>query len=259
MSARFDFNETDIKKWEPNEKYDVVIANHSLHHVVDLEALFESIHLSLDEKGFFLSNDMIGRNGDMRWPESLETMLALWSVLDERHKLNHATGEYEPVYENYDSSGEGFEGIRAQDILPLLLQKFHFDLFLGFNNLISVFIDRNFGPNFDPDDARDRHFIDFVSGLDDYFIEVGKLKPTQMVVAMVKYPVKNTRVYRHLTPEFCLRPPHLDQNYIYITDPNPYAIRIGLIKKIRRRGFHKIIPKSLRVKLKELISKFGTP
>jgi hypothetical protein len=254
LSDRFDFAETDIKDWKPRETYTTIIAHYSLHHIVELEALFDAIHRSLDDEGFFLTQDMIGRNGHMRWPEALEIFLGLWATLDARHKFNHATGEYEPVYENYDSSREGFEGIRAQDILPLLIKRFHFDCFLGFNNLISVFIDRNFGPNFDPGDARDRHFIDFVSGLDDYFIEVGKIKPTQMIAAMVKRSVKRPRVYKHLTPEFCLRPPDLEQNCFYITDPNPYAFRMGLFKKMRRRGFHKFIPKSLRLKLKKLVT-----
>ena len=253
LSARFHFAETDIKEWQADEKYQVILANHSLHHIVDLEILFQRIYQSLDDRGFFLTNDMIGRNGHMRWPEALEFVLALWSTLDERHKWNHAANELEPVYENWDSSREGFEGIRAQDILPLLIERFHFECFIGFNNLISVFIDRSFGPNFDPNNPRDCHFIDFVSGLDDYFIEVGKIKPTQMIAALVKFPVKKPRFYKHLTPEFCSRPPDLKQNHIYITDPHPYALKIGLIKRMRRRGFHKrVMPKSIRQAIRKL-------
>ena len=254
LSSRFDFVETDVRDWQPGETYQVVLAHYSLHHIVELEDLFEKVHRALDDEGVFLTQDMIGRNGHMRWPEALEFFLALWATLEERHKFNHATGEYEPVYENYDSSREGFEGIRAQDILPLLIDRFHFDRFLAFNNLISVFVDRNFGPNFDPGDGRDRHFIEFVTRLDDYFIEVGKLKPTQMIAAMFKQPVSRQRVYKHLTPEFCLRPPGLDQQCFYITDPNPYAFKMGIIKKMRRRGFHKFLPKALRLKLKKLVT-----
>ena len=42
-----------------------------------------------------------------------------------------------------------FEGIRAQDILPLLVERFTFDEFIGFGNVIDPFVDRSFGPNFD--------------------------------------------------------------------------------------------------------------
>jgi hypothetical protein len=150
---------------------------------------------------------MIGRNGHMRWPEALEIVLALWSVLEDRHKWNHQLNRFESVYENWDCSAEGFEGIRAQDILPLLVKQFKFHRFVAFANLISIFIDRGFGHNFDVDNARDCYFIDFVARLDDYYIEMGTIKPTQMIASMTKFEVVPAQVYKHLTPEFCVRLP----------------------------------------------------
>lgn len=207
LGERFGFIEADINSWEVETGYDIIIANQSLHHFVELELLFEKTRQALSDEGFFLTNDMIGRNGHMRWPEALELVQALWSLLDEKHKWNHQLQRHEPVYENWDCSGSGFEGIRAQDILPLLVRTFHFDCFLGFGNLINIFVDRGFGHNFDPNEARDRHFIDFVAGLDDYFLEQGRIKPTQMIAAMTKHPTGTTKVYKNLTPEFCVRDP----------------------------------------------------
>ena len=205
LSDKFGFIETDINGWRPQSRYQIVIANQSLHHFLDLEVLFDKVHMVLDERGFFLTSDMIGRNGHMRWPEALEIVSALWVTLDERHKWNHQLKRFEEQYENWDCSTEGFEGIRAQDILPLLIKKFGFECFLGFANLTDVFVDRNFGPNFDPDNPRDCSFIDFVAGLDDHLIETGRIKPTQMIAAMTKSQTQATRVYKHLTPEFCVR------------------------------------------------------
>jgi SAM-dependent methyltransferase len=209
LVSHFAFIETDINSWAVEKTYDIIIANQSLHHFVELELLFEKTWHALTDEGFFLTNDMIGRNGHLRWPEALELVQACWSLLDEKHKWNHLLQRHEPVYENWDCSISGFEGIRAQDILPLLARTFRFSLFLGFGNLINVFIDRGFGHNFDPADPRDCHFIDFVSGLDDYFIESGKIKPTQMIAAMTKYASTETKIYKHLTPEFCVRDPNL--------------------------------------------------
>ena len=187
LASHFDFIEADINSWETETSYDIIIANQCLHHFVELELLFEKTHQCLQDKGFFLTNDMIGRNGHMRWPEALELVQALWSLLDEKHKWNHQLRRLEAVYENWDCSiYGGFEGVRSQDILPLLLNTFHFDCFIGFANLINIFIDRGFGHNFHPSDPRDCYFIDFVAGLDDYFIESGKIKPTQMLAAMTK-------------------------------------------------------------------------
>lgn len=207
FTSQFTFLNTDIHGWQIDREYHVIIANHSLHHFVELEILFDKIHNALCSEGFFLTHDVIGRNGHMRWPEALEFVDAFWSLLEDRHKYNHQLKRFEQSYDNWNCSCEGFEGIRAQDILPLLLSKFKFDLFVGFSNLISVFIDRSFGHNFDPDNQWDKTFIDFVAKLDDYYIEKGKVKPTQMIAAMVKRQRGPTKVYKHLTPEFCLRIP----------------------------------------------------
>jgi SAM-dependent methyltransferase len=207
LSAAFSFIETDLNRWSPAEPYDIIIANQSLHHFVELELLFAKTHAALRENGFFLTNDMIGRNGHQRWPEALELVHALWSVLDPKHKWNHQLARYEEVYENWDCSTDGFEGIRSQDILPLLLQTFGFDSFLGFCNLINIFIDRGFGHNFDIEEPKDRYFIDFVAQLDEHFLLSGKIKPTQMIAAMTKDRATTPAVYKHLTPQFCLRDP----------------------------------------------------
>ena len=68
---------------------------------------------------------------------------------------------------------------------------------------------RAFGHNFDVSNPKDCYFIDFVSQLDEYFIESGKLKPTQMIAAMRKHGGSPAKVYKHLTPEFCIRDPNL--------------------------------------------------
>ena len=137
-------------------QYHLVMVNHSLHHFVALELLFDTIHKVLHPEGYFVADDMIGRNGHMRWPEALAILEELWAELPDRYKYNHQLRRLEIEYENWDCSRQGGnEGIRSQDILPLLLKKFHFDLFVGFANVIDVFVDRNFGHNFDPNDAQD--------------------------------------------------------------------------------------------------------
>jgi SAM-dependent methyltransferase len=205
--SHFAFIEADINSWEAKTSYDIVIANQSLHHIVELELLFDKTYRCLAESGFFLTNDMIGRNGHLRWPEALEFVQACWALLEPKHKWNHELKRQEEVYENWDCSLEGFEGVRSQDILPLLVERFQFDCFLGFSNVINVFVDRAFGHNFDISNSKDCYFIDFVAHLDEYFIEKGKLKPTQMIAAMRKGGGAPARVYNHLTPEFCIRNP----------------------------------------------------
>jgi hypothetical protein len=161
----------------------------------------------LADDGFFLTHDMIGRNGHMRWPEVLAILNTIWSDLDERYKYNHQLKKVEREYNNWDCSKQGFEGIRSQDILPLLIETFNFELFIAWGGLIDIFIERSFGHNFDPDKEWDRKFIDDLHYLNVNKIMTGAIKPTQMMGAMVKYSVENPLIVDHLTPQFCLRIP----------------------------------------------------
>lgn len=198
----------DFNQWRPAQQYHIVIANQCLHHVVALESLFAGIHDALVQDGRFLVSDMIGRNGHQRWPEALEVVNGLWSTLADRYKYNHIRRRMERNFINHDCSVSSFEGIRAQDILPLLIANFRFELFLPFGNLVFVFVDRTFGPNFDPDDEADRAFIDRVHLLDEEAFRSGKLKPTQMLAVLGKDREVKTRLRDPLlTPEFCVRVP----------------------------------------------------
>jgi hypothetical protein len=92
----------------------------------------------------------------------------------------------EKKYDNWDCSKEGFEGIRAQDVLPLLLQRFQSEKFIGFGSAIDIFIDRCFGHNFNRESEWDRDLIDRVHSEDEAGLKSGKLTPTHMMAVFVK-------------------------------------------------------------------------
>jgi SAM-dependent methyltransferase len=205
VSKYLKFFEIDVNKIKFDQKYDIFIANQSLHHFINLEHIFESVRSQMKPGGYFIVSDIIGRNGHMRWPEAYEMVCSLWSLLEKEKKWNHQLKRYEKVYENWDCSKDGFEGIRAQDILPLLIKYFKFELFYAFSNVIDVFAGRSFGHNFDQDDPFDRAFIDFVAYLDEKFIKEGRIKPTHLIARMTNEDPKETLIIEGLTPERCLR------------------------------------------------------
>jgi SAM-dependent methyltransferase len=204
------FRPADLNRWEPSSEYDCVIANQSLHHVVNLEGLFDRVKRSLRPGGQFLISDMIGRNGHQRWPEALEIVRKFWRQLPPSYRFNRLVGYYEEVYQNWDCSVEGFEGVRSQDILPLLVDRFHFQLFLPYGNVIDPFVDRAFGYHFDPAAAWDRSFIDAVHWRDEDEIASGGIKPTHMIAVVGNQPGAAPRFLDHLSPEFCIRAPGHD-------------------------------------------------
>ena len=207
VAAQMTFALMDVNDWDPAYEYDAVIANQALHHVLKLEELFARIKSCLKPPGYFIISDMIGRNGHQRWPEALDIVREFWRKLPPSYRFNRKLQRYEELFEDFDCSGEGFEGIRSQDILPLLLENFHFHLFIGFGNVIDPFVDRSFGFNFDAAAAWDRSFIDEVHQRDEAEISSGHLKPTHMLAAVGNNPIASMIVQTPITPEFCVRRP----------------------------------------------------
>lgn len=208
FAGNFSFVEADFNTWRPGgQVFAGAMCHHALHHVLDLEHLIGAIHEALHPDGVFVSIDVVGRNGHMRWPEALEVVDKIWRFLPDSKKYHHILKTIDSAYQNRDCSNQGFEGIRSQDILPILTQHFGFEAFLGFGNLIDVFTSRGFGANFDAEDDHDRAFIDFVEFLNEMLIDLGHIKPTRMCAVMVKDEAVEPRVYKHWTPAFCVRPP----------------------------------------------------
>lgn len=202
VASQFNFIAADLNYFDLTRDYDAVIASQSLHHVVNLEDLFEKVQKSLRPGGKFLIADMIGRNGHQRWPEALPIVQEFWRKLPPSYRFNRLLGSYDEFYQDWDCSSEAFEGVRSQDILPLLLKQFHFHFFLSYGNLIDPFIDRAFGYHFDPASPWDRAFIDEVHRRDEDELASGRLKPTHMIAV-----VSNQELPGYPSPESYVRNP----------------------------------------------------
>jgi SAM-dependent methyltransferase len=201
------FVEGDFNKWKTTKQYCGVLANQSLHHVLNLEGLFNEIKQALHPRGYFITSDMIGRNGHQRWPEALIEVQRFWQALPSEYRYNRQLDRHEEIYENWDCSLEGFEGIRAQDILPLLLERFDFYVYIGFSNVLDVFIDRSFGHNFNGDMEWDRAFIDRLHAFDEEALQRRALTPTHMMAVLTMQPSPQHFYARGLSPEDSVRKP----------------------------------------------------
>ena len=203
----FNFQTLDLNLEFVQGQYDIVLINHSLHHFLNLEFIFEGIGKCLARDGRILVSDMIGRNGHMRWPEALGVVESLWASLPDGYRFNNHAKCVEGLdFNNYDCTSNGdFEGVRAQDILPLLLKNFSFEKFVGFGNIPDVFLDRAYGPNFSPAREFDVNFIKLCERLNTHFVDSGFVKPTMMIGVLTGLPVAAT--FDRWSAEFALRDP----------------------------------------------------
>ncbi len=210
------FTQADVNRWRPEQTSHAVMAHHSLHHFVALEDIFHQVKAALTPGGLFITNDMIGRNGHMRWPEALLLIDCMWANLDDARKYDRQLQRFDAQYRNVDCSDEGFEGVRAQDILPCLLERLHMRVFAAYGGLVDPFIGRQFGHNFDPADPADTTFIDTVQRASDLLIDLGVLTPTGMYAVMSASP--GQEVYYRWRPERCIRDPDRTLPDIHRTD-----------------------------------------
>ena len=190
----------------PAHTCDAVIANQSLHHILKLEDLFEQVKKSLAPGGCFIISDMIGRNGHQRWPEALEAVHAFWRLAARR--LTVSTCDSTVTRNSFRIGIARRRDSRASApriFLPLLLQYFHFRLFVPFGNVIDPFTDRSFGHHFDPEAEWDRAFIDRVQAHDDAGLAAGLLTPTHMLAVVGNDASVETAFPGNLSPHFCLR------------------------------------------------------
>jgi SAM-dependent methyltransferase len=209
LQEQVSFRVGDIRELPADEQFCGVMAHHMLHHVQELETAFSRLAAVLHPHGRFVTMDMIGRNGHQRWPEALDILRALWRTLPMEYRYNHQTRQCDEEFVDRNHAIRGFEGIRAQDILPLLLERFDFEAFLGYGNLTDPFVERAYGHNLAPDDARACALVDFVHLLNDRLLDSGNIKPT-MMFAIVRAKGQSpaaTRCFRHWTPEYCIRRP----------------------------------------------------
>jgi SAM-dependent methyltransferase len=207
LEGRITFTAQDVNTWQPSRGYHGIMANQSLHHVMNLEGLFDAIRGALLPGAYFAISDMIGRNGHQRWPEARHLVERFWSELPFAYRYHRKLRRHEERFTDWDCSGEGFEGIRAQDILPLLLERFAFHAFAGFGNVIDPFVDRGFGPNFDANGQWDRAFIDRVHACDERALAEGLLTPTHMVAVISMQPSEAPYFARGLSPQASVRRP----------------------------------------------------
>jgi len=205
LAEHFQFTCEDVNSWKPYKKYGVALAYYSLHDVQNLEGLFDSVQRSLKPDGLFIISDLIGRNGQMRWPEALDALKPFWDELPEAYRYNRVMGRQEKQFINHDRSiGEGL-GLHTQDILPLLLERFNFNFFYPYGNIIFAFIDRSFGHSFDVNAEWDKDFVDRVHARDEAGILSGELKPTSMLAVLTRQKTEVLLKHPDLTPGHCLR------------------------------------------------------
>jgi len=160
-SVKVDLIEANVNDLiRTGEKWDIILCISALHHVVELEKLIKFCHDSLEEDGEFWSiGEYVGRNGNRLWPDARAEANKFFHNLPEKYRTNHHTHQVDVEIPDNDCSVASFEGIRSEDIEPILDRWFHpFDVYRR-NCFLWRIINQAYSDNYNLQNSEDRTWI----------------------------------------------------------------------------------------------------
>ena len=143
-----------------NLTFDFAMFVSGLHHVVEIEHVLQTVIELLVPKGeFWVIGEAIGRNGNQLWPEALDEANRIFSPLPERSRRNAFTGKVDSMVPETDFSANSFEGIRSEEIEPLLLRYFDPVQIWRRNCFLWRLVNPVYFPNYDLNSEEDRYVV----------------------------------------------------------------------------------------------------
>ena len=151
----------DINQVEDfGERFDVVMCVSALHHVVELERVLEFVSESLRPAGEFWSiGEAIGRNGNRLWEADYLVANAFFEQLPARLRANRGTGAVDECLPNVHCADASFEGIRSQEILPLLARQFEAVHTYLYNCFLWRLTNQAYSDNYDLSQSKDIQYL----------------------------------------------------------------------------------------------------
>ncbi|UHD17934.1 class I SAM-dependent methyltransferase [Thiocapsa bogorovii] len=164
-----DINFITIEKGQ----YDLIFAHAAIHHVINLERLFEQLLLGLSPNGIFHLVDVVGQNRKLLWDANERMANALLRAIPK--EITRGLRLNAPVED------EGMEGIRQEDTMPVLRATFE-PIFEHRHGAFMRFICTNarLAKRLDPRDATARRYLDFLIDCDDSLVARGILEPLEV-------------------------------------------------------------------------------
>jgi ubiquinone/menaquinone biosynthesis C-methylase UbiE len=178
--SNIDFSLADLNNLVlPPERYDVVLAIMSLHHVERLEALLEQIEGTLKDTGLFLTNEYVGPRRhqftDLQLSiatELLEALPDIWRRDGEAGSIKTKASRLSVAeWKAIDPS----EGVRSDEILAEVAKRFRFIERHDYGGTILHPMFERIVHNFDYDDPKDVAAIRLVAAFESILMRLGVL------------------------------------------------------------------------------------
>lgn len=164
----------------PDRSYDLICARGALHHIQNLEFVFEQINDRLSDNGIFFANDYMGPSY-MQWePKQLALMNAIVELLPDdmnrvQHRDNTLVREIKPIPLDVFARVDPSEGVRAAEIFGVMEQHLEIVKIIPFGQTLAYEVLRGRIQNFDDTDPKDRAILSLICLLEKELIDAGTL------------------------------------------------------------------------------------
>jgi SAM-dependent methyltransferase len=166
----------DVKLSE--RRFDVVVTQNCLHHVLELEHLAEQIWGALKPGGYLWIDDFIGET-QFQWTDRrLMLVNAILDALPEKYRTSRLTGKRVGPYTRPapGAAGSPFEAIRSAEIVPVFKKWFDVEWSHESNSLINLVFPIGTRAPFASDETG-RALAELLLTLDGIFIQTDTLPP----------------------------------------------------------------------------------
>jgi SAM-dependent methyltransferase len=163
----------------PPNTYDVVYAHAALHHIFQLEHVLEQISKTLKPDGVFVIYDYVGPSQMQFSKAHLELADMLLQTIPEPYLKYYQYDGYKKKATRLKladlNAVDPSEGIRAQEILPLVASRFQIDYLRYVGGTLPLLIFNEIAGNFHHPDPQTDALVDLIIYLDNFLIDAGIL------------------------------------------------------------------------------------
>lgn len=156
------------------DRYDVAFASMALHHIENLEHLFEQVREALKPGGLLVFNEYVGPDRFQWTRRQLMAINLVLVLLPARLRRRIPDGQIKPVVRRPTVEGmiqaDPSEAVRSSAILPLVERHFEIVERIDYGGAILHMLLQDIVGNFRPDDWRDVAVLRAICGLERWLI-----------------------------------------------------------------------------------------
>lgn len=191
LSSRVKYKVLDINSIRLEaDKYDIVLASSSIHHIQELEHVFGQVKLALKPAGFFIMDEFIGPS-QFQWTEKqLSLCNQLLDILPNKYKLRYSLpGQIKehvsrPALESMNALDPS-EAIRSSEIVPLLSEYFEIVERIDYGGTILHYLLDDIVGNFSDDSEEDMAILKLLCFVEETLINQ-KVIPSDFAFLVVQ-------------------------------------------------------------------------